>query len=81
MTTAFYTHAENAAFLHDLAGTLERAGAVPQEQIDRLNGMAAREAEQDPAYVDYVNAKVRAALAHPGQRYTQDEIDAQIQSW
>jgi len=81
MTTATWTHAENAQFLGDLAGKLARAGVLPEEQIDRLNALATSEAEHDPAYVDYVNAKVRAALANPGQTYTEAEIDAQIQSW
>ena len=77
MTTATYTHAENAQFLSELAKT----GALPEAHIERLNELAAREAEQDPAYVARVNAKVRAALANPGQTYTESEIDAQIESW
>ncbi|WP_068639681.1 hypothetical protein [Thauera butanivorans] len=81
MSTAIYTHAENAEFLADLAGQLANTGTWPQEQIDRLNDLAANEAEQDPAYVSYVNAKVRAALANPGRMLTEAEMDAQIASW
>ena len=81
MTTATYTPAENAQFLSELAGNLSRAGALPDEQVERLNGLAANEAEKDPAYVAYVNAKVRAALANPGRTHTPDEIRQQIASW
>jgi hypothetical protein len=81
MTTAIYTHAENAAFLHDLAGTLARAGALPQETIERLNALAAREAEQDPEYIDYVNSRVRATLDNPGRYYTLDEAKDIVSSW
>jgi hypothetical protein len=81
MTTATYTHAENAAFLHGVADTLERIGD-PVQSVERLHDLAAREAEQDPAYVAYVNAKVRAALASPDNKLlTEAEIDAQIETW
>ena len=81
MTTATWTHAENAQFLGDLAGKLARAGVLPEDQIDRLNALATSEAEHDPAYVDYVNAKVRAALANPGRKYTSAEMRREIESW
>ena len=81
MTTATYTHAENAQFLTDLAGKLAHARTVPDEQIDRLNDLATSEAEQDPAYVGYVNAKVRAALANPGEPHTQEEAEAIMKAW
>jgi len=77
MLAATYTHAENARFLSDLANH----HALAAEQVERLHDLAAKEAESDPAYVAYANAKVRAALANPGRSYTEAEIDEQIQSW
>lgn len=74
------THAENAAFLHDLAGTLERIGGQAKN-IEKLHALVAREAEQDPAYVDHVNARVRAALDNPGQLHTLDEARSIVHSW
>jgi hypothetical protein len=81
MTTATYTHAENAQFLAELADKLSHADIVSEEQVERLSDLAAREAEQDPAYVAYVNAKVRAALANPGRRHTQQEAEAIVKAW
>jgi hypothetical protein len=81
MTTATYTHSENAQFLAELASKLACAGSLPQEQVERLNDLAAHEAEQDPAYVAHVNEKVRAALANPGRRHTQQEAEAIVQTW
>lgn len=81
MAPATYTHAENAKFLGDLAGQLANAGTLPQEHIDRLNDLATREAEQDPEYIAYVNAKVHAALANPGKRHTQEEAEAIVKAW
>lgn len=80
MTTATYTHAENAAFLADLAGTLGRIGGQARN-VERLQELAAREAEQDPGYVAYVNGRVRAALENPGQSHTLDEARAIVQGW
>lgn len=80
MSTVTYTHAENAAFLADLAGTLGRIGGQAKN-IERLNDLAAREAEQDPGYVAYVNERVRAALENPGQSHTLDEARAIVRSW
>jgi len=81
MTTAAYTPAENAQFLTELASKLSQISAFQGEPVERLNDLAAAEAEKDPAYVAYVNAKVRAALANPGQTYTPDEIREQIAAW
>jgi len=81
MTTATYSHAENARFLSDLAGKLAHSGALPEDQIDRPNQLAVREAEQDPDYIAYVNSKVRTALANPGKRYTQEETEAIMKAW
>ncbi|WP_157497380.1 hypothetical protein [Diaphorobacter sp. J5-51] len=80
MTTPTYTHAENAAFLHDLAGTLERIGGQAKN-IERLHDLAAREAEQDPEYLAYVNARVSAALENPGQLHTLEEARSIVRSW
>ncbi|MDR2155725.1 MAG: hypothetical protein LBE78_12020 [Burkholderiaceae bacterium] len=77
MTTATYSHAENAQFLTELANNAD----LSQAQVERLHDLAAREAEQDPAYVAYVNEKVRAALANPGRMYTSDEMREKIKSW
>lgn len=80
MTTATHTHAENAAFLSALAGTLERMGDQ-DKNIARLHELAAREAEQDPEYVAYVNSRVRAALGCPGPDHTLEEARAIVKSW
>jgi len=80
MTTATYTHAENAQFLADLARELARA-AWPLDQVQRLHQMAANEAEQDPAYIDYVNTKVQTAIANPGKLHSQAEAEAIVKSW
>jgi len=81
MTTATCTPAENARPLGDLARKLPHAGILPDEQIDRLDALATRQAERDPAYVNYVNAKVRAALANPGRTVTSAEMREKIKSW
>lgn len=79
MNIATYTHAENAQFLDELAGSLECGGKLDSAQ--RLRELAAREAEHDPAYVAFVNAKVRSSLNRKGPLYTEAEIDAHIASW
>lgn len=79
MNIATYTPAENAQFLDELAESLEGGGQSDSAQ--RLRELAAREAEQDPAYVAFVHAKVSAALKRQGPLYKESEVDAHIASW